>query len=402
MLADVLAELERRHDVRVGDGLQVVAVSALAVRPIEPLWPLLILPADATSGRRAAAHLASGAFEPSVLPGRGARDGSPLATLRALYPARHVVSSLGPAPDTTLEALTEADLAAGPWLVAAVDPSDDLASPYGLPWIVARLRAADGCPWDREQSHQSLRKHLLEEAYEVYDALEAGAGPALAGELGDLLLQIVLHAQYGAEAGRFDLADVQAAIAAKIVRRHPHVFGDARADSVAAVSRNWEAIKAAERATSERATSEPAMPAAFAGLARTLPALAYAQEMQDRAASLGYDWPDLEGIIDKVGEEAAELLAAESPAARADEFGDLLLVLVNLGRRLGIDAEAALRGANRKFAGRFARVERLAEGRQVALGDLSFEELDELWAVAKRAGDGAGGPATGNGSEGGA
>ncbi|MGZ6329370.1 MAG: nucleoside triphosphate pyrophosphohydrolase, partial [Candidatus Limnocylindrales bacterium] len=212
----------------------------------------------------------------------------------------------------------------------------------------------------------------------------------LADELGDLLLQVVLHAQYGAEAGVFDLADVQAAIGAKIVRRHPHVFGEAHVESVGDVLRNWETIKAAERAASApraAAGADPRMPASFAGLSRSLPALAYAQEIQERAASLGYDWPDLEGIIDKVGEEAAELLAAEQPAERSEEFGDLLLVLVNLARRLGVDAEAALRGASAKFAARFAHVERLAGTRQVRLRDLSLDELDELWVIAKRAHD---------------
>ncbi|MFI5262555.1 MAG: nucleoside triphosphate pyrophosphohydrolase [Candidatus Limnocylindrales bacterium] len=407
MLADVLTAVERRTGVEPADGLQVLSASALPARPIDAAWPLLILPPDGSAGGRATAALASGDFRPPLLPGRGARATDALAVLRALYPPTHPVRSLGSRADTTLAALTEADLADGSWLLPAVAPEADLASPYGLPWIVARLRATDGCPWDREQTHESLRKHLLEEAYEVYDALEAGSTPALAGELGDLLLQIVLHAQYGAEAGVFDLADVQRAIAAKIVRRHPHVFGDAQAGSVADVTRNWEAIKAAERAADgfpgEAIEGAPPgaadMPAAFAGLPRSLPALAYAQEMQDRAAALGYDWPDLEGIIDKVGEEAAELLAADGPAARAEEFGDLLLVLVNLGRRLGIDAEAAVRGANRKFARRFAHVERLAADRQVMLRDLSFDELDELWAIAKRREHEDPRPGTDSGSE---
>jgi MazG family protein len=262
----------------------------------------------------------------------------------------------------------------------------NLASPHGLPWLAARLRAPDGCPWDREQTHQTLRRHLLEEAHEVYDALEAGSTPNLASELGDLLLQVVLHAEYAAEAGVFDLTDVYRSIMAKIVRRHPHVFGDVVAGSVEEVIRNWETIKAGERAelaaAGDDAPAIEGMPAAFAGLSRSLPALAYAQEMQERAASLGYDWPDVEGVIDKLEEEALELLAAEGPEARHEEFGDLLLVIVNLGRKLGIDAEAALRAANAKFARRFARVERLAGGKRLA--DMTFEDLDLLWQAAKR------------------
>jgi tetrapyrrole methylase family protein / MazG family protein len=388
MRPDVLATIERRHHIRAADGLQLASASALAARPIDPVWPLLVLPEDEAAGARAVASLGEGDFHPPGLPGRGARPTAALPLLRSIYPPDHPVLSLARARDTTVAGLTEADLASDAWLLPALDPAAATTAPFELAWLVARLRASDGCPWDREQTHLSLRKHLLEEAYEVYDALDGGTTPQLAGELGDLLLQIVLHAQYGAEAGVFDLADVQQAISAKIVRRHPHVFGDARAATVGDVMRNWESIKADERAQDPHpvaGAAEADMPAAFAGLSRSLPALAYAQEIQERAAALGYDWPDLEGIIDKVGEEAAELLAAEGPVERAEELGDLLLVLVNLARRLGVDAEAALRGASAKFAGRFAHVERLAGVRQVALADLSLDELDELWVLAKRA-----------------
>jgi tetrapyrrole methylase family protein / MazG family protein len=388
MRPDLLATIERRHHIHASEGLQLAGPSALAARPIDPTWPLLVLPADEGTGPTALAALAEGEFRPLGLPGRGAHPTAALALLRSLYPADHPALSVAEASDTTVGRLTEADLGAEAWLLPALAPAAAAVSPFALPWLVARLRAPDGCPWDREQTHQSLRKHLLEEAYEVYDALEDGSTAALADELGDLLLQVVLHAQYGAEAGVFDLADVQAAIGAKIVRRHPHVFGETHVESVGDVLRNWETIKAAERAASPpgpAAERDARMPASFAGLSRSLPALAYAQEIQERAASLGYDWRDLEGIIDKVGEEAAELLAAEGPAERAEEFGDLLLVLVNLARRLGVDAEAALRGASAKFAARFAHVERLAEARQVVLRDLSLDELDELWVIAKRA-----------------
>jgi MazG family protein len=242
-----------------------------------------------------------------------------------------------------------------------------------------RLLAPDGCPWDREQTHTSLRKHLLEEAYEVYDALEAGATTELAGELGDLWLQIVLHAQLAAEAGVFDLADVQAAIASKIVRRHPHVFGDATARTASDVNRQWERIKADERA----AAASDVERGALDGISPSMPALAASQEMQERAANIGYDWPDVEGVLDKVVEETRELVESVTDAERTEEFGDLLMVLVNVGRKLGIEAEAALRAGNDKFRRRFATVERLAAERAVALRDLSFEELDALWDAAK-------------------
>jgi tetrapyrrole methylase family protein / MazG family protein len=398
-----LRDLEARFGVTAAEGLQVVTADALPGRPFDPGWGLLILPGAAGPPTTALG------FVPPVLPGRHARPADPLAILSALYPADHPVRGLLGATDTTIGAWPASDLAApeGAWFVPPLLGEANLASPHGLPWLAARLRAPDGCPWDREQTHLTLRKHLLEEAYEVYDALEDGPTPALADELGDLLLQIVLHAEHAAEAGVFDLSDVYRSIMAKIVRRHPHVFGEVEARTVGDVLRNWETIKAGERAdrlahaatVDEPGTSgadarsgtdvstpeldkRPGMPAAFAGVSRSLPALAYAQEIQERAASLGYDWPDVEGVIDKLEEEALELLGAADQAERREEFGDLLLVMVNLGRKLGLDAEASLRSANAKFAGRFARVERLAEERTLAT--MTFEELDQLWARAKR------------------
>jgi tetrapyrrole methylase family protein/MazG family protein len=253
---------------------------------------------------------------------------------------------------------------------------------------MARLRAPDGCPWDRVQTHASLRKHLLEETYEVYDALEAGATPELAEELGDLLLQVVLHAQLAAEAGVFDMTDVEAAIARKIVRRHPHVFGDAVAKTAADVNRQWERIKGEERAEAREREDPGAVGAApsksaLDGISPSMPALAAGQEMQERAAALGYDWPDVVGVLDKVAEELAELAEAATPAERQEEFGDLLLVVTNVGRKLGIESEAALRAANTKFRERFRRVERMVAERDVAMRDLDFATLDELWDAAK-------------------
>jgi len=256
-----------------------------------------------------------------------------------------------------------------------------------MPWIAARLRLPDGCPWDQEQTHTSLRKHLLEEAYEVYDALEGGATLELAGELGDLWLQVVLHAQLAAEAGIFDLADVQASIATKIVRRHPHVFSNAVARTASDVNRQWERIKADERESALAAeTGElgaPISKGALDGISPSMPALAASQEMQERAANLGYDWPSIDGVLDKVAEEADELRLAASDAERAEEFGDLLFVLVNVARRRGIEAEAAVRAANVKFKRRFASVERGAAAQGVVLRDLDFDALDALWDAAK-------------------
>jgi tetrapyrrole methylase family protein/MazG family protein len=322
----------------------------------------------------------------SPLPGRHApADRSASTILRRLYPADHVVGRVGMAETTTVGKL-DAVAMAGPLYLAPVAPERAVASPWALPWIADRLRRPDGCPWDREQTHQSLKKHLLEEAYEVYDILDDGATIELAGELGDLYLQIVLHAQLAAEAGVFDLTDVQEAISRKIVRRHPHVFGDARVSTTGDVNRQWEQIKRGERedAAAAGAPGEAAeIRSALDGISKSMPALAAAQEMQERAANLGYDWPEIVGILDKVDEELAELAAATTDEERREEVGDLLLVVTNLARRHGVEAEGALRAAGEKFRGRFRRVERMARERGVQLRDMSFAELDELWDAAK-------------------
>ncbi len=383
MLDALVAEARLRWGFEPALGLQVLAAERLTASPIEASRPVLIVPLAVIR-----ATSADGAtVEP--LPGRAgpaARD--PLALLRRLYPADHPVGRFGAADGATVGSLEPAALA-GPIYLSPLAPELAVAGPWAMPWISARLRRPDGCPWDREQTHASLRKHLLEEAYEVYDALDAGATPELAGELGDLWLQIVLHAQLAAEAGVFDLADVQAAIATKIVRRHPHVFGDAVARTASDVNRQWERIKADERAVAaaEVEPSETGVGArpksALDGISPSMPALAASQEMQERAANLGYDWPSIDGVLDKVVEETDELRRAADDAEWSEEFGDLLFVLVNLARRRGIEAEAAVRAANAKFRRRFASVERSAAAQGVALRDLEFNALDALWDAAK-------------------
>jgi tetrapyrrole methylase family protein/MazG family protein len=381
VLDALLAEARLRWALDPGAGLQIVAGERLIEAPIEPSRPVLIVPAAALG--------ADDDASPSPLPGRhGPRGRDAIAVLRRLYPADHPVGRFGAAEGSTVGALAPGDLAA-PLYLRPVEPELASAGPWAMPYISDRLRRPDGCPWDREQTHESLRHHLLEEAYEVYDALAAGATPALAGELGDLWLQIVLHAQLAAEEGVFDLADVQAAIATKIVRRHPHVFGEAEARTAGDVSRQWERIKAVERAAEVAAGDTPAAagdtPAkgALDGISPSMPALAASQEMQERAANLGYDWPSLEGVLEKIGEELEELRSASTADERSEEFGDLLMVLVNVARKLGIETEAALRAANDKFRRRFASVERQAAERGVALRDLDFTSLDELWDRAK-------------------
>jgi MazG family protein len=384
LLDALVAEARLRWGLDPADGLQVFAAETLVGAPIEPSRPLLIFPL-------ATLRAEATAVDAAPLAGRaGPSSSDPLTLLARLYPADHPVGRFGAADGETVAALTASSLEA-PLYIGPVAPELAIAGPWAMPWISARLRQPDGCPWDQEQTHQSLRKHLLEEAYEVYDALEAGATPELAGELGDLWLQVVLHAQLAAEEGVFDLADVQAAIASKIVRRHPHVFGDAVAKTASDVNRQWERIKADERATAAEAedaagdgSGTPAVAkSALDGISPSMPALAASQEMQERAANLGYDWPSIDGVLDKVVEEANELRDAASDAETAEEFGDLLFVLVNVARRRGIEAEAAVRAANAKFRRRFASVERGAAARGVALRDLDFDALDALWDAAK-------------------
>ena len=389
MLDALVAEARLRWGLDLAAGLQVIAAERLVATPIEPSRPVLVVPlATLRAG-------AEGSAGPLPLAGRhGPAGRDPLSVIRRLYPPDHRVGRFGAAEGGTVGELT-ADELGGPFYLGPVAPELAVASPWAMPWISDRLRRPDGCPWDREQTHESLRNHLLEEAYEVYDALGAGATPALAYELGDLLLQVILHAQLAAEEGVFDLTDVQAAIASKIVRRHPHVFGDAEARTASDVNRQWERIKADERAGAAGAatdTGEPGADGAAApeprgaldGVSRILPALAASQEMQERAANIGYEWPSIEGVLDKVTEELGELASAATDAERAEEYGDLLFVLVNVARWQGIEAEAALRAANDKFRRRFRSVERQAASRGVALRDLDFEALDALWDAAKR------------------
>ncbi len=376
MLDALIAEARLRWRLDPAFGLSVVVAERLVATPVEPSVAVLVVPA-------ARLRAEPPSSEAGALPGRHGPGGADaIAVLRRLYPADHQVGRLGNPEGTTIGTLVAADLL-GPLYLPPVSPVADVASPWGMPWISARLRAPDGCPWDREQTHKSLRNHLLEEAYEVYDALADGATPDLAGELGDLLLQVVLHAQLAAEAGVFDMTDVWAAIASKIVRRHPHVFGATEARTAADVNRQWERIKQDERAAAADEAGKEAPKSALDGISRSLPALAASQEMQERAANIGYDWPSIDGVLEKVREEVGELVEAEDLDHQAEELGDLLFVLVNVGRKTGIEVEAALRSANEKFRRRFRHVELAAAARGVALRDCSFEELDALWDAAK-------------------
>jgi len=299
--------------------------------------------------------------------------------------------------------------------------------------LQARLRGADGCPWDREQSHESLRTYLVEETYEVLEALDSGDDAKIVGELGDLLLQIVFHAQLAREAGRFDIAEVIERIHTKLVRRHPHVFGEAKAKTAAQVLKNWEQLKKEERQAENRgkrdtegffgpaksagpqndSTGEGEEASVLDGVPRTLPALLEAYQLTRRAANVGFDWENIEGVLEKMKEEVGELRAILSlqsaggtraatresggiPRLRSgqeprhskveEEIGDLLFVAVNVARFLSADPEIALKKANRKFAGRFREMERRAGRQGRKLSEMKIEEMEELWQEAKKMG----------------
>jgi tetrapyrrole methylase family protein/MazG family protein len=259
--------------------------------------------------------------------------------------------------------------------------------------VQARLRAPNGCPWDREQTHESLRTYLIEEAYEVLEALESGNDTKFAEEMGDLLLQIVLHSQIAQEEGRFAVSDVIHEIHDKMIRRHPHVFGETRAKDSAEVLRNWEQIKSEERLRAAKkngvAGSKLAKEASLLdGVSRSLPATLEGFQLTRKAARIGFDWDNAAGIFEKVGEETVELrnaLKTKDRRKMEEEMGDLLFAAVNLARFLKMDPEIALKKANAKFARRFCAMEKLARERGREFKNLPREEKESLWDLTKQA-----------------
>ena len=263
--------------------------------------------------------------------------------------------------------------------------------------IMARLRGPGGCPWDREQTFDTIKRYTLEEAYEVFDAIERRAWPDLKDELGDLLLQVLFYAQMAADEGYFDIADVAANLNTKLIRRHPHVFPQANGElaeaaDAGAVLRNWEQIKREEKRAAV-ADSKELTPVASGldDIPRTMPAALEAAKLGSRAAKVGFDWPDAAGLLAKLDEEIAELRAEMRPVDRPndksrieEEFGDLMFTATNLARHLKIDSESALRAANAKFRARFGHMEASAGGYD-ALGSRTPDQLEALWAQAKQA-----------------
>lgn len=298
--------------------------------------------------------------------------------LLTTYPEEHIIFSVseGKREETRLSELGQQEFSEGSSLY--IPSLGEGTSFESFAEIVAHLRAPNGCPWDREQTHETLRKHLLEESYEAISAIDAGNFADMREEFGDLLLQIVLQAQIANEERQFNVNQVIQGIHSKIVRRHPHVFGDLELQGVEGVLTNWEKLKEKERG--DRKEDKGLLD----GVPVALPALSQAQEYQDRAARVGFDWPEIEGVLEKIKEEIDEIKNADSDFELAAEIGDLLFAIVNLARWKHIDAESSLRATNMKFKKRFAHVERGAKQQGRNLSELSLEEMESFWQKAKQ------------------
>ena len=352
--------------------------SALETLRIAPLSRLILLEAQSLSS----AHVPP--FPPDMPALFTGIDSSELAfqlkaVLLATYPKEHVVKWVieGNKKDERLEEISGDNFSANTFLfVPALSEGSSFES---FAEIVAHLRAPDGCPWDREQTHQSLRKHLLEETYEAIAAIDSSDFTDMREEFGDLLLQVVLQSQIASEEGQFNVNQVIQGISAKLIRRHPHVFGDLKLDGVDGVLANWEKLKETER--KDKGQKEKGL---LDGVPLALPALSQSQEYQDRAARVGFDWSQIDGVLEKVAEEIEEIKKAETDFELASEIGDLLFVLVNFARWKNVDAESALRGTNMKFKKRFGYVEQGAKAQGRNLSELSLDEMETLWQEAKK------------------
>jgi tetrapyrrole methylase family protein/MazG family protein len=259
-----------------------------------------------------------------------------------------------------------------------IPPLEEGTSLESFQEIIAHLRAPEGCPWDREQDHQTLRPNLLEESYETLEAIDANDPAAMQEEFGDLLLQIILHSQIASELGEFNMSDVIQGIYQKIIKRHPHVFDDLELEQAEAVIQNWERIKVIERENNGERDK-----GLLDGVPGSLPALTQAVTYQKRAARVGFDWQTLKGVLEKLPEEIEEIKQAEELNEKSSELGDILFTLVNIARWMKIDAESALRGANQRFKKRFTAIEKKARAGGRELSDLSLEELEQLWEDSK-------------------
>ena len=373
---------EQGIPIRIVNGLSFLE-PVFTLLGIDPLPHLLILDAIELSQKHFAAF-------PPDMPVLIAQIYSKMIaaevkmTLNTVYPDEHPVTLVHSAgmPEQSVEKIPlfkiDRSEKIGLTSVLYLPPLGDGISFEAFQEIVARLRAPDGCPWDIEQTNQSMRPHLLEESYEVLAALDSGDPAKMVEEFGDLLLQIVMNAQIASEAGDFTMTDVIKGIREKIIRRHPHVFGDLEVKDVQGVLRNWERIKAVERGETEKKEG------LLDGVPLALPALSQAQEYQDRAARVGFDWNNIDGVLEKITEEICELQAAKNEHQITSELGDLFFSLVNLARWKKIDSETALREANMRFRHRMMLMEKSAQAEGKELSSMSLEELERLWEEAKK------------------
>lgn len=300
--------------------------------------------------------------------------------LRTVYPGGHGVNLTDGRgrQAVSIDTLAEGDFSEATCI--HIPPLEEGTSFESFMEIVAHLRAPDGCPWDREQTHASLRTHLMEEAYEALEALDSEDSASMREEFGDLLLQIVLNAQIASEADAFNMGGIIQGIHHKILRRHPHVFGDLELKDVNGVLQNWERLKEQERGSRKEDKG------LLDGVPLSLPALIQAQEYQDRAARVGFDWPEIQGVLDKIVEEIEEVKLAQDGQQLEGEIGDLFFALINLARWKKIDAESALRLTNQKFKKRFDYVAKGAKEAGKSLSDMTLDEMDALWNSAKAEG----------------
>lgn len=252
---------------------------------------------------------------------------------------------------------------------------EDLSTIESLIEVLRKLRGPGGCPWDKKQTHETMRENLLEECYEVLESIDEGDMQGLKVELGDLLMQVIFHAQIAEDNGDFDLGEVVKGINEKLIRRHPHVFGDTSVEDTKEVLANWEAIKKKERKKHESMLN---------GSPKSMPALSYSQDIQGRAANVGFDWEEDSGVLEKLTEEIAELNEAENEERKAEEFGDVMFTLANIARRQGVDLESALRQANQRFYKRFNCMEDLCREKGLNFAKLSFDDKNILWEEAKK------------------
>jgi len=327
-------------------------------------------------------------------------SGVKLALMR-LYPDDHPITVLQAAGNVAMERVATVPLAEldhgrvimpdhlTTLYVPKVEGLERSRTAEALQQIMARLRAPEGCPWDREQTHASLRPNMIEETYEAVDAIDANDPEALREELGDLLLQVALHAQIAEEAGEFTLEDVYETVNAKLIRRHPHVFGEAKAADAKEVLGIWQDAKRKEKqaagqsAVSSRQSAEDTSSVFLGGLPRSMPGLAYSQAMQARAARVGFEWPNREGVLAKLREEVDELANAKTPENQREELGDIFFVLVDWARWHGIESEDAMRAANAKFYRRFSVIERTVAASGRDWSSFTLDELESFWQQAK-------------------